>query len=113
MESAHSSSLLWEEQVQEEEQQQKGSAQGGRTRTESNLEPDVAPPVSKGGSASNVSMIDDGLIQHDLDVMVEEEREVDMETGAPASPTAPAPPEESPMQQGSEAGDVAQDDQLS
>ena len=57
-------------------------------------------------------MIDDGLIQHDSDVMVEEEREVDMETGAPASPTAPTPPEESPMQQGSEARDIAQDDQL-
>ena len=45
--------------------------------------------------------------------MVEEEREVDMETGVPASPTAPMPPEESPMQQGSEARDVVQDDQLS
>ena len=45
--------------------------------------------------------------------MVKEEREVDMETGAPASPTAPMPPEESPMQQGSEAGDIVQDDQLS
>ena len=58
-------------------------------------------------------MINDGLIQHDSDVMVEEEREVDMETGAPASPTTPTPPEESPIQQGSEAGDVAQGDQLS
>ena len=48
MESACSSSLLWEEQVQEEEQQQKGSAQGGRTRTESNLEPDVLPKCPKG-----------------------------------------------------------------
>ena len=51
-------------------------------------------------------MIDDSLIQHDSDVVVEEEREVDMETGAPASPTTPAPPEESPMQQGSEARDI-------
>ena len=58
-------------------------------------------------------MINDGLIQHDSDVVVEEEREVDMETGAPVSPTTPVPPEESPMQQGSGAGDVAQDDQLS
>ena len=48
MESACSSSLLWEEQVQEEEQQQKGSAQGGRTRTGSNLEPDVPPQCTKG-----------------------------------------------------------------
>ena len=48
MESVHSSSLSWEEQLQEEEQQQKGSAQGGRTRTESNLEPDVPPQCLKG-----------------------------------------------------------------
>ena len=72
----------------------------------------MCPPVSEGGSASDVSMINNGLIQHDSDVMVEEEREVDMETGAPASPTAPMPPEESPMQQGSETGDIVQDDQL-
>ena len=36
-----------------------------------------------------------------------------METGAPASPTTPMPPEESPMQQDSEARDIVQDDQLS
>ena len=58
-------------------------------------------------------MIDDGLIQHDSDIVVEEEGEVHMETGVPASPTAPMPPEELPMQQGSAARDVAQDDQLS
>ena len=63
--------------------------------------------------ASDVSMINHGFFQHDSDVMVEEKREVDMETGAPASPTTPAPPEELPVQQGSEAGDVLQDDQLS
>ena len=36
-----------------------------------------------------------------------------METGEPASPTASVLPKESPMQQGSEAGDAVQDDQLS
>ena len=45
--------------------------------------------------------------------MVEEEREEDMETDAPASSTAPAPPMESPMQEGSDAGDAVQDDQFS
>ena len=69
--------------------------------------------MSEGGSASDVSIFNDGFIQHDLDVMVEDKREVDMETGAPASLTTPVPPEESPMQQGSEAGDVVQDNQLS
>ena len=57
-------------------------------------------------------MVDD-LIQHDSGIMIEEEREEEMETGAPASPTTPMPPEESPMQQGSEAGDGLQDDWLS
>ena len=113
MGSAHSSSLLWKEQVQEEEQQQEGSAPGGGSRTESSLEPDVPPPASEGGSTSDVSMVNDGLIQHDSDVVVEDEREEDMETDAPASPSAPMPPEESPMQQGSEARDAVQDDQLS
>ena len=37
-----------------------------------------------------------------------------METGAPASSTAPTPLKESPMQEGSEAGDTAvRDDQFS
>ena len=69
--------------------------------------------MSEGGSASDVSMIDDSLIQHDSDTMVEKEREVDMEIGPPTSPTVPAPPEELAMQQGFEAGDIVQDDQLS
>ena len=53
------------------------------------------------------------LTQHDSDIMIEEEREEEMETGAPASPIAPMPHEESPMQQGSKAGDNPWDDQLS
>ena len=71
------------------------------------------PPESEGGNASDVSMNDNGLTQHDSDVMIGEEREEEMETGAPASPTAPIPHEESPMQQGSKAKDDPQDDQLS
>ena len=62
MGSAHSSSLSWEEQVWEEEQQQEGSAPGGRSRTESSLEPGTPPPSSEGGSTSDVSMVNDGLI---------------------------------------------------
>ena len=54
------------------------------------------PPALEEGNASDVSMVNDSLIQHDSDVMVEEEREEAMDTGAPASPTAPAPPKESP-----------------
>ena len=43
--------------------------------------------------------------------MVEEEREEAMETGAPASPTAPTPPKDLWMWEGFEAGDP--DDQCS
>ena len=113
MGSAHSSLLLWEEQVWEEEQQQRGSAPGDGSRIESSPDSDMPPPVSKGGSTSNVSMVDDSLIQHDSDIMIEEKREEEMETGASASPTTPMPPKESPMQQGSEARDSLQDDWLS
>ena len=113
MESNHSSLMLWEDQVWEEEQQKEGSVPGGRSRIESIPEPDMPPPAVEGGSASNVSMINDSLTQHDSDIVVEEEREEHMETGAPASPTAPTLPKESPMQQGSEARDAVWDDQLS
>ena len=79
---------------------------------ESSPEPDTPPPASE-GNASDVSMLNDSLTQHDSDVMVKEEREEDMETGAPASSTAPMPPKELPMQEGFEARDTVQDDQFS
>ena len=34
---------------------------------------DALPLGSEGGAASDVSMVDDGPTQHDLDIMVEEE----------------------------------------
>ena len=72
------------------------------------------PPASEEGNTSDVSMVNDSLTQHDSDVMVEEEREEDMVTGAPASSTAPTPLKELPMQKGSEARDTAvRDDQFS
>ena len=55
------------------------------------------PPASEEGNTSNVSMVNDGLTQHDSDIMVKEEREEDMETGAPASSTAPVPLKGLPM----------------
>ena len=90
MEIGHSSSMSWEDQVQEEEEQKwDGSVM------ESSPEPDVPPPALEEGNASDVSMVNDNLIQHDLDVMVEEEREEDMETDTPARSMAPVPPKES------------------
>ena len=57
----------------------------------------VPPPASEEGNTSDVSMVDDGLTQYDSDIVVEEEREEDMETGAPGSSTASMPLKESPM----------------
>ena len=49
----------------------------------SSPEPDMLPPALEEGNTSNVSMVHDSLVQHDLDIMVKEEREEAMETGAP------------------------------
>ena len=64
----------------------------------------MPPPALEEGNTSNVSMVNDSLVQHDSDVMVEEEREEDMETGAPASPTFPTPPKELQMWKASRPG---------
>ena len=58
---------------------------------ESSPEPEVSLPALEEGNASDVSMVDDSLLQCDSDIVVKEEREEDMETGAPASSTAPTP----------------------
>ena len=106
------SSMLWHDQVVEEEKQ------GGAVTEEepefgSNPNSDVPPLGSEGGTASDVSMVDDGLTQHDLDVEVEEEPEEDMETSATPNPIVPEPPKESPTLQGSETEDGPPDDQNS
>ena len=56
-------------------------------------------------------MVNDNIAQHDLDIMVKEEREEDMETDAPARTMASMPPKESLRQESFEAGDP--DDQCS
>ena len=43
---------------------------------------------------SDSSMAKEGPLQHDSDVIVEEEREESMETDTPLDSTAPVPPEE-------------------
>ena len=63
------------------------------------------PPALEEGNASDVSMVDDSLLQHDSDVVVKEEREENMDIGAPASSMAPMPPREMPMWESFEAGD--------
>ena len=48
MESNHSSSMSWEDQVQEEEWQKEDSVLGGGSRNESSPEPDTPPPAVEG-----------------------------------------------------------------
>ena len=71
MGSAHSS-MSWHDQVVEEEKQG-GVVTEEEPKFGSSPDSDAIPPGSKGGATSDVSMVDDGLTQHDLDVMVEEE----------------------------------------
>ena len=104
--------MLWHDQVIEKEKQ------GGAVTEEepefgSNPVSDAPPPESKGGAASDVSMVDEGLTQCDLHVMVEEEQEEDMETSIPPDPIVHEPPKESLMLQGSETEDGPPDDQNS
>ena len=94
MELSHSSSMSWEDQVQKEEEWQRhdSSAKGSP-------ESGSPPPVLEEGNTSDVSMVDDSPLQHDLDVVVEEERAESMDTDVPASPAAPMPLNEMPMQE--------------
>ena len=78
---------------------------------EGSPESDMFPPVLEEGNASDISMVNDSLFQYDSDVVVEEEREESMDTGAPAGPMAPMPLKEMPMQECFGAGDP--DDQCS
>ena len=71
----------------------------------SSLELDGPPPALDEGNASDVSMAKDNLSQCDSDVIIEEEREEDMETDVPAGSTAPTPPKESLRHRSIEAGD--------
>ena len=89
------SSESWYEQVVEEEWE----------RLESS--PKTPATVPKGEITCDASMVeDDSLYQWDSDVVIEDEwMEEDMETSASLTPTAPMLPEETPMVQGSEAGD--------
>ena len=80
MELAQSSSMSWEDQVQEE--QRCSTMEGGPN-------PGLSPLPLEGDIASNVSMVDDSLLQWDSTVVIEEEREESMDTDIPISPPAP------------------------
>ena len=83
----------------EEERQRHDSSMKGSPNSGS------PPPLLEGDNTSDVSMVDDSPLQHDSDMVVEEEREESMDMDVPASPTAPVPLKETSMSEDVEAGD--------
>ena len=94
-----SPSMSWEDWVQEEEEQERRSSMEGDPK------PGSSPPPLEGDSVSDVSMVNEGLLQCDSDVIVEEEREEGMETDALLDSAAPAPLKEKAMSEDLKAGD--------
>ena len=86
--------------MQKEEEQQRHYS-----TTEGSPNLGSPPPLLEGDNASDISMVDDSLLQHDSDVVVEEEREESMDTDIPASPAAPVPLKEKSMLEDFEARD--------
>ena len=72
---------------------------------EGNPKPGPSPPPLEGDSISDVSMVDDGLLWCDSNVIMEEEREEGMETDAPLDSAAPMPLKEKAMSEDLEARD--------
>ena len=100
MDLSQSSSMSWEDQVQKEEEQQRCDSS-----TKGSPDPGSPPPLLEGDNTSDVSMVDDSLLQHDSDMVIEEEREESMYTDIPGSPMAPTPLKEVSMSEDVEAGD--------
>ena len=99
MELTQSSSMSWEDQVQEEEEQQRCSSMEGGPN------PGLSPPPLEGDNVSDVSMVNDSLLQCDSDMIVKEEREESMETDVPLDSAAPMPLKEKAMSEDFEARD--------
>ena len=100
MELSWSSSMSWEDQVQKEEERQKHCS-----TTKGSPSLGSPPPLLEGDNASDVSMVDDSLLQHDSDMVIEEEREESMDTDALHDPASPTPLKEKSMLEDFEAGD--------
>ena len=99
MELGHSSSMTWEDLQKEEGWQRCCST------TEGSPSSGLLPPLLEGDNTSDVSMVNDSLLQHDSDVVIEEEREESMKTDIPLDSAAPMPLKEKAMSEDFEAGD--------
>ena len=69
------------------------------------MEGSPSPGLIEGDNASDVSMVNDSLLQCDSDVVVKEEQEESIETDIPHDPAAPVPLKEKSMLEDFEAGD--------
>ena len=98
-EPTQSSSMSWENWVQEEEEQKRCSPMEGSPNLGS------SPPPLESDNVSDVSMVNDSLLQCDSDVVIEEEREESMETDVPHDSTVPTPLKEKSMSEDFKAGD--------
>ena len=63
------------------------------------------PPPLEGDNISDVSMVDDSLLQHDSDMVIKEEREESMERDVLHDSNVPTPLKEKSMSEDFEAGD--------
>ena len=99
MDVTQSLSMSWEDRVQEEEEQERRSSVGGDPQL------GLSPPPLEGGSISDVSMANEGLLQHDSDMIIEEEREESMETDTPLDSAVPVPLKEKAILEDLKAGD--------
>ena len=98
MDVARSLSMSLEDWVQEEEKLKRRSSTG------EDPQPGPSPPPLEGCSVSDVSMADEGLLQRDSDVIIEEERRVWRQM-PPLDSTAPAPLKEKAIPEDLEARD--------
>ena len=95
-----SSSMTWEDQVQKEEEWQRHCS-----TTEGSPSLGSLPPLLEGDNASDISMINNSLLQCDSDMVIKEEREESMETDVLLNSAAPVPLKEKAMSEDFMAGD--------
>ena len=92
--------MSWEDQVQKEEEWQRHCS-----TMKGSSSPGLPPLLIEGDNTSNVFMVDDSLLQHDSDMVIEEEREESMDRDVLHNPAAPTPLKEKSMSEDFEAGD--------
>ena len=81
------------------------NGRGHCSTTEGSPSPGSPPPLLEGDNTSDVSMVNDSLLQWDSDMVIEEEREESMETDILHDSSASTPLKEKSMLEDFQAGD--------